>query len=194
MQTFGLDESHVFEYGISDFNQDKDYLKKQFEEGRHPFVVTCPVWRKNTLEILNGFDENLTMYEDPELHLRSLKKGMRLKFSNFEKADSFYRLIQSKKPEVVKKRLKNSFIFLNKHMENKNSDTVFYFKKNMNELILNNFLFLQYLKFSKLAIQRKVFNKTNVFFGILVIVYHLVGFNRVKGIGYNYLKTRFNNF
>lgn len=41
-----------------------------------PWIITAPIWRRNALESLNGFDESLPSWQDVDLHLRAICRGM----------------------------------------------------------------------------------------------------------------------
>lgn len=193
MQTFGYDQVPVYNYGVGVYKDENEYCRKQFAEGNHPFVITCPLWKKRVL-LNNGFNEDLVLFEDPELHLRSLKKGYKLKLANFEQPDCFYRLRENSNKVDVKKSITNSYIFLENHLQSNDLSSVIYFKKVLNDTIFKNVLIGQYFKFYKLGIQRKVFLNSNVSYGIILLIYHTIGLYKLKGFGYNYFKAQFNNF
>lgn len=194
MQTFGYHQVPVYNYGVGFYEDENEYCRKQFAEGNHPFVITCPLWKKSVLLDINGFNENLVLFEDPELHLRSLKKGYRLKLANFEQADCFYRLKENNNSIDVKKSIENSYVFLENHLQSNDVSSIIYFKKVLNYTIFKNVLVNEYFKFYKLGIQREVFLKRNVFYGVILLIYHKIGLFKLKGFGYNYFKTQFNNF
>ncbi len=57
--------------------------------------ITSPIWKKQILIALNGFDEGLPRLQDPNLHMRALLfEGVKYKVFPFESADCFYRIIQ----------------------------------------------------------------------------------------------------
>lgn len=170
------------------------YCRQEFMKGNHPFVITAPLWKKNVLIELKGFMEKMTMIEDPELHLRSLKKGYQLKFANFETPDCFYRQKISSNFRKSKTEVKNNYIFFNLHLEKNEKDSIFYFKKMFNILIFDNLHFKYFFLFSFLAYKKGIFNHKIMFFGTIIIFYHLTKLAAFKGIGYNYFKTQFNNF
>lgn len=194
MQTFGYEQAPIFNYGSGIFENETEYCKKEFAKGNHPFVVTCPLWKKNVLININGFNENLLSFEDPELHLRALKEGYKLKYANFEQPDCFYRLKQNNKPANVISNLRNNYVFFENHLQSNDSDSILYYKKVLNEIILKKALIRQYLKFYELGIEKKVLLSSNVFYGIMLLFYHAIGLYKIKGIGYNYFKSQFNNF
>ena len=47
-----------------------------------PWIITAPIWRRETLKSLGGFDENLPSWQDIDLHLRAVAEDKKyLKFS-----------------------------------------------------------------------------------------------------------------
>lgn len=194
MQTFGYDQAPIFNYGIGVFKNETEYCKQEFAKGNHPFVVTCPLWKKNVLININGFNENLLSFEDPELHLRALKEGYKIKYANLEQPDCFYRLKQNNKPVNVISSLRNNYVFFENHLQSNDSDSILYYKKVLNEIILKKVLLRQYFKFYELGMEKKILLSSNVFYGIMLLFYHAIGLYKIKGIGYNYFKSQFNNF
>ncbi|WP_052259361.1 glycosyltransferase family 2 protein [Flavobacterium sp. KMS] len=193
MQTFGYNQAPVFDYGFGAYEDENGYCRNQFSKGNHPFVVTCPLWKKNVLLDLQGFNENLFMYEDPELHLRSLKKGYKLKFTNFEQPDCFYRLKEEIRIDIIN-NLKNNYVFFENHLDCNDINSILYYKQIINNVILKSGSIGQYFKFCKLGIEKRILSKKNIFCGMIVLTYHFFKFYNLKGIGYNYFKTQFNNF
>ena len=51
---------------------DREELIKSFINFSHPWQTSGPIWRKQFLNILGGFDEKYFRMEDPDLHLRAL--------------------------------------------------------------------------------------------------------------------------
>jgi len=58
-----------------------------------PWQTMAPIWKKETLVKLNGFDASLIYMEDPDLHLRALlDPSLKVSFNYDLPADSYYRL------------------------------------------------------------------------------------------------------
>ena len=79
----------------------------KFISGNFPWSITCPMWKLNALRKLKGFNEGLSRYQDPEIHLRAcLNNDINIYY--FKKTqqivDSYYRLDegQIKKIELQK--------------------------------------------------------------------------------------------
>lgn len=62
----------------------------RFLRGDHPWVVTGPFWRIETLRRLGGFDERLLAQQDYDLNVRALLAGCRYRFFA-DRADACYR-------------------------------------------------------------------------------------------------------
>lgn len=79
------------------------------------------IWKRKSLELLNGFDELLYFMEDPDLHLRALLTiDLKVAFKTDLPADSFYKM-----PEINENNadsfynngIKSRFAILNKLLE-----------------------------------------------------------------------------
>jgi len=193
MQTFGYDNAPTFDYGVGIYKNENEYCRNEFSEGNHPFVITCPLWKKNVLLDVNGFNEDLVAYEDPELHLRVLEKKYSLKFANFEKPDCYYRIKEHIEIDI-NNNLKNNYIFFKNHLNCNDLHSIVYYKKVINSIVLDRILICQYFKFYRLGEKEKIFKKGNIYYGLIVLIYHFVKLHKLKGLGYHYFKTQFNNF
>ncbi|MFN2423779.1 MAG: glycosyltransferase family 2 protein [Cryomorphaceae bacterium] len=54
----------------------------RFFERDHPWLICSPLWRREFIEKIGGFDENLTSQQDFDLHVRALIEGGR--YRHFE--------------------------------------------------------------------------------------------------------------
>jgi len=81
----------MFEAKIGDSNKTWNILHKddddliRFLSQDNPWSIMGPIWRKVTLNILSGFDENVLNSQDWELHIRALIE----KFKYFKASDFF---------------------------------------------------------------------------------------------------------
>lgn len=174
-------------------NQIKDYSDTEYLElflkGKTPFCVMGPLWRKKSIELLGGFDENLSIFEDPDLHLRTFLNSFKSK-TNYEGIpDTFYRL-NKEKDKLIKneydKLVSSSYYFCKKHLTNFNFHFKIYALENVRTRILinryvsvsiaNDFYFLL-LKFKMLNFKQIVLHPIILFF----IFFRL---NNFKGLGY----------
>jgi len=187
-------EKIEFVYENINVEDESLFCKKEFMKGMNPFVVTGPLWKKNILIESTGFNEQMTMIEDPEFHLRILKKGYKLKFANFENPDSFYRQRLVKNEKRSEKEVKNNYIFFKIHLDRKEPNTVFYFRKMFNILMFEELDLKYFFSFSFLGLKRNIFTIKNIFYSVIIIFYNVTRLSNLKGLGYNYFKTEFNNF
>lgn len=68
-----------------------DYLRKFFRY-ELPWAITCPIWKKDILEKLEGFDVALLRMQDPDLHTRALlMEESTFRRMNEYPADCYYR-------------------------------------------------------------------------------------------------------
>lgn len=95
----------------------KRYLQ-EFIEGGHPWQTSCPIWKKDTLSKLNGFDEKLIRNTDPDLHTRALlTTGIQYRVPENVKVDCFYRFIpfhEDKYQINIPLKIKGTFMFYRK--------------------------------------------------------------------------------
>jgi glycosyltransferase involved in cell wall biosynthesis len=83
----------------------------------HPWHLTSVIWKKTSLNKLNGFNENYARLQDPELHLRALFNDFKYgKFYNYP-VDCYYRLNYDFKFFKLKDDLINSYIFFIKYFQ-----------------------------------------------------------------------------
>jgi glycosyltransferase involved in cell wall biosynthesis len=54
-----------------------------------PWITTGPIWRRKSLEALGGFDESLCSFQDWDIHVRALIKGM--VYQKISLRDNFHR-------------------------------------------------------------------------------------------------------
>lgn len=78
------------------FNQypkEGDSCLKMFLRHQLPWQTACPIWKKETVVALGGFDENIIIMEDPELHTRALL-SQNIKFHVVKESppDCYYRI------------------------------------------------------------------------------------------------------
>jgi glycosyltransferase involved in cell wall biosynthesis len=92
-----------------------------FLSGINPWNVTCPIWKKEKLLELNGFDEDFYYMEDPELHSRLLmnKDIIVVPFYHL-KVDSYYRInnIDLTKSNFYYNSIKYRLLFYKKYHHN----------------------------------------------------------------------------
>lgn len=86
----------VFAEHIGDLNQEiiyREELPDLYGFIKHsiplPWCITAPLWKKDVLNTLGGFDERFPRLQDPELHTRALLKGVRF-YKAMDKPINFY--------------------------------------------------------------------------------------------------------
>ena len=68
-------------------------LLKRFLSHDLPWALPSLLWKKSSLEILNGFDESFTRYQDVELHIRALlNENLNFAIDKSNRPDCYYRI------------------------------------------------------------------------------------------------------
>lgn len=183
-----------FVCGEANVKDENLWSKKKLLQGNHPFMITGPLWKIEVLSFLGGFNEELTLLEDLDLHLRALKKGFKLKYANQLYSDCFCRKDSQRKEIYDKDSLKNHFLFFKKHLDRNEKEMVFYFKRVFNNLVFNKISFSYYFKFYNLGAEKEILKTKNGLYGLLILFYNITKLSTFKGLGYNYIKIKFNNF
>lgn len=188
------DRSIKFVCGEANVEDENSWSKKRLMKGVHPFMITGPLWKSEVLSFLGGFNEELALLEDLDLHLRSLKEGFRLKYANQLHSDCFCRKDSFRKESYAKFSLKNHFLFFKNHLDKNESETVIFFCKVFNSLVFREMSFFYFFKFYNLGAQKYILKTKNGFYGLIILFYNITRLSSLKGFGYNYFKTQFNNF
>lgn len=95
----------------------RDSFLKMFLRNQNPWSITCPIWRKEILLNLKGFDEDLIYMEDPDLHARAIYGDYKFQVYEHLPVDSFYRIdnIDSTKKQVFyKNSILSRILFIKK--------------------------------------------------------------------------------
>lgn len=177
-------------------NEETFYLSS-FYQGNFPFVVMCPLWKKEALLKLGGFDEKLLMLEDPELHLRAFKAGFKSKTAYDLPVDCFYRK-GSGVDTVIKREKYNSikpdsnYYFLQKHLNKNVNDSVNRFKMVYNSHVFNDKSFSFNAKMIRLGKEKQVVTISHVILSYSILLMSYLGLHKVKGTGYYKLRNHFN--
>tara|TARA_X000000950_G_scaffold254025_1_gene317444 strand:+ start:12397 stop:13392 length:996 start_codon:yes stop_codon:yes gene_type:complete len=75
------------------WNKFEGNLVKRFLSHDLPWALPSLLWKKSSLEMLNGFDESFKRYQDVELHIRAmLDDNINYAIQNSNKADCYYRI------------------------------------------------------------------------------------------------------
>jgi glycosyltransferase involved in cell wall biosynthesis len=84
----------------------------------YPWQTTSVIWKKVSLEKLNGFDEEYARLQDPEIHLRALFEGF--KYEKFYDCpiDCYHRVGEGTKMIKLKDQLINSYAYFIRSFQN----------------------------------------------------------------------------
>lgn len=74
---------------------------QQFLAHRLPWSIMQPLWRREFVVGLGGFDESFVRLQDPEFHTRALLAGARVKCFPNAQADCFYRAFGDDSSDAV---------------------------------------------------------------------------------------------
>lgn len=85
----------------------RDHLV-QFLRHELPWHTSSPIWRKNFLMELNGFDESFQRLQDVELHTRALLQSPKYEIANNVKVDVFYRISDARSRNIYNEEKLNS--------------------------------------------------------------------------------------
>jgi len=100
------------ETGLVPYSQDYLGLFLKFE---FPWQATCPLWKRSFLVKLGGFNENLLLLEDPELHIRALLNSDKFEVLSEKEPDFFYRTgikKEKKRGQYYEKKIINYLNYL----------------------------------------------------------------------------------
>lgn len=183
---------------LSNENENEFYLRLLLQ-GKFPFIVTCPLWKMTNLELLGGFDEQMRMLEDPDLHTRAYKTGMQSKTAVTFGVDCFYRYVNDTNREQKSKNYsslaaKTNFYFLNKNWIDNNENVKYNYKRIFNLYVFTKPTWFLLSNMIVLGWKNNLIQIKHVFLALLICLYTLLKLNKIKGIGYAKLRTQFNSF
>lgn len=187
-----LDGNVIFNAKLDEYS-DQVYLKLFFE-GFYPFHVSSPLWRIKSLKIIGGFDEELIVAEDPDLHIRAFlnrlqsKTDISTEYSSLYRIDFQSRLKSRNDKRLLKKRDNSLLIMFEKFLkEHKASIQLYCLKFFKDELLFNGSTF-DITRFYILYIRYNVFNAKQFFLTPVLIIYKILGLDSIKGLGFYSLK------
>jgi glycosyltransferase involved in cell wall biosynthesis len=177
--------------------KEETFYMKEFYQGKFPFLVSCPLWRKQLLMCLKGFDENMYMLEDPDLHLRALKSGIQVKTAFNIGPDCYYRISNDKEREDKRKRYDvmaatSNYYFLNKHIEKDNIDVKYNFKRIFNLYIFSKKSLNYNNKMIALGVRNGLMTPKYIILSYLILFYGFIRADKIKGMGYHSMRNKFN--
>jgi glycosyltransferase involved in cell wall biosynthesis len=68
-----------------------DSYLKMLLRGDWPWTVTSPIWRRHAFVSTGGFDNDMQVLEDPDLHTRAIFAGLTFEVVENARADCYYR-------------------------------------------------------------------------------------------------------
>ncbi|MDG1804988.1 glycosyltransferase family 2 protein [Flavicella sp.] len=174
-----------------DINNQNQYIKL-FISFVFPFTVTCPIWKTSVLRELNGFNELLLRFEDPELHIRALISCYKFKINVNDKEDCFYYKDKKYKSKFnEQKMIQTIYINYYKFISICLNDSLRNFEKNEQIVILRKSLY-HFLRgyFSKLKNNNLHFSKILIKLALHQILnykifFSLMFFNFLVYFGYS---------
>lgn len=194
-----MSESTVFNTFPLKTEFESSYYTSEFLRGKFPFIIMCPLWRKEILLRLNGFDENMRMLEDPDLHLRAFKLGLVSKTAVKFDSDCFYRVEERIEREERIKRYsliaaKSNFYFLEKHQLINNDDFKVNFKRIYNLYVFSQNSFRNNFTMINIGTNNNLLSTKRIVLSYMILIFGYLKLKNIKFPGYYRLRTKFNNF
>lgn len=198
---FWIFKTEIFVYEIGDLNRifnmtlntysDEIYLNLLLK-GLYPFCVSSVFWKREKINLLKGFDEEMTSLEDPELHIKAFKNNLRSFTCDFLKSDNFYRKgFEVTNNRVNKRLIENTYHLFQLYLKDYPKQMKLYcldffraevlLKDNLNYVF--KFYFL-YLKFG-------VFNYGQNIVLPILLFYKVLKMDTVKGLGFYKLTQKY---
>jgi len=180
----------IFNVLFDDYS-DQNYLDS-FIKDNYPFCITSVLWVTEKLKDIGGFDENLMVLEDPDLHINAFKNGLKSYTSIDNVPDSFYRknFISSHKYVGSKLKLvKSKYIFYKKYLPlfkiKMGSLPITFFRVN----VLESGSFLDAARYYWLFVKNNMFTIRQICFVPILIQYKLFRLDGIKGSGFYKIST-----
>ena len=191
---FFIFKTELFSKQIGDINKvfntplecysDEAYLNLLLK-GFYPFCVSSVLWKSDKIRKIKGFDESMSILEDPELHIRAFHNKFLSITSNLS-SDNFYRKDLSVKNSFCdhEKLLKSTYriysLYLNFYpIQMREYCLRFYrieilLKKNLNDALTFYLLFLS----------SKILNFKQKIVIPILIIYKILKIENCKGLGF----------
>lgn len=176
-------------------NSSNEYMSAFFR-GKNPFSVTSPLWRKNALEKLNGFDERLHLWEDPELHIRAIDSGLRFSVDLKAKPDCYNRIDICEKQNLHLDKNYLSKLYYNTYIYYKRLIIILNRGNESKLLLKKDFLYNAFSFFKNTIVEKRNLKQFFIFYFLLVrngLIYFRLGlvlnswflfhYFRIKGVG-----------
>lgn len=177
----------VFNMKFNDYT--KEIYLNNFLKGEYPFCICSVLWKRSLLKQIDGFDENLKVLEDPDLHIRALIENFEPFTSNDNFSDSFYRkpstavLNKTMYPNLISSK----YIFYKKYISKekiimKHEALNFY-----RVIVLNKGNSYNATMYYLFFMKNGILSLKQVMTIPLLILYKIFNFNNIKGLGFHRL-------
>lgn len=199
---FFIFKTELFKTKVGDLNRifnleqesysDENYLN-WFLQGATPFCVSSVLWKADRIKLLGGFNEKMTILEDPELHIRAFRNHFKSITSNL-KADNYYRKNNDQAINIEKnqqKLLQTVYYLFSLYLN--------YYPGQMRNYSLN-FYRVQVLlkpnfnssyKFYRLFLSTGILNFSQKIIIPILILYKVLGIENSKGLGFYRLTKKY---
>ena len=178
-----------------DFIDNENYIK-QFLKGNAPWSITCVFWNKQVFIEVGQFDEAFQRLQDVDLHTRLLLNGK--KIHRIHQVDTWYRNMYENKDYLSKERLpiiiKAHIRYIDKYWSfstyNTNIDQLQlrYYLKDLYYYVLKKYVFKNkqvcFKEILELNTKNDIIKTNRLCYIKLLALYHKLGLNNKKGIGY----------
>lgn len=182
------DNNKIFNPILQDY--ENEFYLELFFDGKCPFCVSGPLWRKEKLKLINGFDEKLQIFEDPDLHIRAFNNHLKSKTAIEYDFDHLYRVNYEQKKQArqnkifLKKISVSGFVFFDKFLKtNKNQIAKYSLNFFKNEILVNGNV-TDALKFYKLFTKYQILNFKQIIFIPFLIALKIFNIEKTKGFGF----------
>lgn len=176
-----------------DAYSDENYLD-WFLRGSTPFCVSSVLWKTDRIKLLRGFDEKMTILEDPELHIRAFRNHFKCITSNLE-ADNFYRKSDNQEINIEKKNQQKLLqtvyylfsLYLKYYPEQMRNYSLNFYRV---QVLLKPSLNLSF-KFYRLFFSSGILNFSQKIIIPFLILYKVLGIENINGLGFYRLTTKY---
>ncbi|RXG12336.1 glycosyltransferase family 2 protein [Leeuwenhoekiella aestuarii] len=175
----------------SNTNENKYYVNILLK-GESPFVVSSPLWRKQVLNHIDGFDINLSNLEDLDLHIRAYKAGFESKTDFNGIADNYYVKNQQLKKRIPNNKILFSYWFyLKRHGVSQSEQSKILINRIFFNYIFKSFSFFWLVKYFISAARLQLLTISKIISGFLLFVGYALGLDNYKYTGMYRLRNYF---
>jgi glycosyltransferase involved in cell wall biosynthesis len=169
----------------------ENYLQ-YFLNDNIPFCVSGPMWKKEIITNLNGFDENLFVLEDPDMHIRAFESNIQTATCTSCNFDHLY-VVGNDKILNYKIIAENYFYFCKKHILKHKGKIINHLYSGIKCSIVSKNIFLL-IGFIFLLLKHRLVSIKIVIGTLILFFINFLGLKDIKGFGYyRLLKFILNN-